>query len=78
MSTSPDQHGMLPRRLIEFRRGGQASLGQVDLVPGSRGLDPVLGVWAARCLIKSMNSARVCARSTGTRPMFCAANMRWL
>src|SRR3989440_347714 len=33
----------VPRRLIEFRRGWQASLCQVDLMPGSRGLDP--GAW---------------------------------
>ena len=31
---------MLPRRLIEFRRGWQPSLNQVNLIPGSRGLDP--------------------------------------
>src|SRR5438128_6142183 len=40
MPTTPDQHGMVPRRLIEFRCSWQASLCQVNLMPGSRGLDP--------------------------------------
>ncbi len=43
MPTTPDQHGMVRCRLIEFRRGGQESLCRVDLMPGSRGLDP--GAW---------------------------------
>ena len=43
MPTTPDQHGMISRRLIEFWRGGQASLCQVDFMPGSRRLDP--GAW---------------------------------
>src|SRR5206468_602498 len=43
MSTSPGHHRMVPRRLIEFRRGWQASLCQVHLMPGSRGLDS--GAW---------------------------------
>ena len=50
MPAAPDQHRMVARRFVQFRRGWQTLLVQIHLVPGSRGRDPCASRGAGRPL----------------------------